>query len=204
MAAYFPSWYFGENGQKEYSKVFPFFDKFSDLMLESGYMHIQSTKPDTVATALRDSPVGLAAYILEKFSTWTNREYRNLPDGGLTKKFTMDELLTNIMIYWTSGNIASSQRFYKENMYQFMEFDKVIVPGYSSVVDTPHELARAPRKLVEHMHENLVQYSEFPRGGHFTAFEEPQLVCDDIRKFTKAVLKLEAEAEQKPNKKDEM
>ena len=63
---------------------------------------------------LNDSPVGLAAYILEKFSTWTNQSYKDLPDGGLTKHFTLDELLTNVMIYWTSGTITSSMRFYKE------------------------------------------------------------------------------------------
>ena len=67
-----------------------------------------------LAFGLNDSPVGLAAYILEKFCVWTNTEYLDLPDGGLTKKFTMDELLTNIMIYWTTGTIGSSVRFYKE------------------------------------------------------------------------------------------
>ena len=63
---------------------------------------------------MNDSPAGLAAYILEKFSTWTKKSWKELPDGGLTKKYTLDELLTNIMIYWTSGNIMPSQRFYKE------------------------------------------------------------------------------------------
>ena len=66
--------------------------------------------------ALNDSPVGLAAYILEKFSTWTHKDNVDLYDGGLTKKFTMDELLTNVMIYWLNGCITSSQRFYKENL----------------------------------------------------------------------------------------
>ncbi|XP_039980746.1 epoxide hydrolase 1 isoform X2 [Xiphias gladius] len=82
---------------------------------ESGYMHIQATKPDTVGRGLNDSPVGLAAYILEKFSTWTNCDFRNLADGGLTRKFSLDDLLTNVMIYWLSGCIISSMRFYKEN-----------------------------------------------------------------------------------------
>ncbi len=66
--------------------------------------------------ALSGSPIGLASYILEKFSTWTNPSYTDLPDGGLTKKFTMDELLTNIMVYWITDSITSSQRFYKENL----------------------------------------------------------------------------------------
>ncbi|KAJ1359106.1 hypothetical protein KIN20_017748 [Parelaphostrongylus tenuis] len=87
------------------------FEKFLTMIVESGYMHLQATKPDTVGTALNDSPIGLAAYILEKFSSWTNMENRALPDGGLTKKFSRDELLTIVMIYWLNGNIVSSQRF---------------------------------------------------------------------------------------------
>lgn len=66
--------------------------------------------------ALLNSPAGLAAYILEKFSTWTNDKFRLLEDGGLTNKFTMDELLTNVMVYYSSGSIVSSQRYYKENV----------------------------------------------------------------------------------------
>lgn len=65
-------------------------------------------------TGLRDSPVGLAAYILEKFSTWTNPEWKNLQDGGLTKKFTLDQLLDNVMIYWVTRSITTSQRLYSE------------------------------------------------------------------------------------------
>ena len=82
--------------------------KFSWLLEEMGYMWEQSTKPDTIAAALTDSPVGLAAYILEKFSTWA--EHTQFKDG---KGLTNDEVLTNIMIYWLSGNIGSSIRFYK-------------------------------------------------------------------------------------------
>lgn len=63
---------------------------------------------------LRDSPVGLAAYILEKFTTWTNPEWKNLEDGGLTKKFTLDQLLDNVMIYWVTRSITTSQRLYAE------------------------------------------------------------------------------------------
>jgi len=68
-----------------------------------------------------DSPVGLALYILEKFSTWTEPKWLNKADGGLTQKFTLDELLTNIMIYWVSNNVASSMRYYKENAGLLMD-----------------------------------------------------------------------------------
>ncbi len=76
-----------------------------------------------VGTALSSSPLGLAAYILEKFSTWTHKNNPDAVDGNLTKRFTLDELLTNIMIYWIDNSITSSQRFYKEN-FSFKERDQ--------------------------------------------------------------------------------
>ncbi|KAJ3606935.1 hypothetical protein NHX12_026451 [Muraenolepis orangiensis] len=98
-------------------RIYPCLEKMVvGPMSESGYMHIQGTKPDTAGRGLNDSPVGLAAYILEKFSTWTDKSFKNLEDGGLTRKFSLDDLLTNVMIYWTSGCIVSSMRFYKENL----------------------------------------------------------------------------------------
>ncbi|KAL0164878.1 hypothetical protein M9458_040631, partial [Cirrhinus mrigala] len=102
--------------EHDVKRLFPSMEKLViDAMRESGYMHIQSTKPDTAGRGLNDSPVGLAAYILEKFSTWTDPEFKKLEDGGLESKFSIDDLLTNVMIYWTSGCIISSMRFYKEN-----------------------------------------------------------------------------------------
>ncbi|XP_017463595.1 PREDICTED: epoxide hydrolase 1-like, partial [Rhagoletis zephyria] len=88
LAATAPSLLFGaEDAQREYSKMFPLGKKLGFMLEETGYFHIQATKPDTVAAGLVDSPVGLAAYILEKFSTWTNPQYRNEENGALTKKF---------------------------------------------------------------------------------------------------------------------
>jgi juvenile hormone epoxide hydrolase len=102
---------------KEYeNKVYPLSTFFSNLMLEMGYMHLQATKPDTVGVGLNDSPVGLAAYILEKFITWTNSEWKNLEDGGLTKKFTYTDLLDNVMIYWVTESITTSVRLYSETV----------------------------------------------------------------------------------------
>ena len=105
-----------DNPERDSLKLYPFMDKIYFMLRESGYMHLQSTKPDTIAAALIDSPVGLAAYILEKFSTWTDHNNVRKSDGGLTQKFTLDELLTNIMIYWTTNSIASSVRYYKESI----------------------------------------------------------------------------------------
>uniref|UniRef100_A0A9L0S2A2 Epoxide hydrolase n=1 Tax=Equus caballus TaxID=9796 RepID=A0A9L0S2A2_HORSE len=172
---------------KDVELMYPFKEKiFYSLMRESGYMHIQATKPDTVGCALNDSPVGLAAYILEKFSTWTKSEFRDLEDGGLERKFSLDDLLTNIMLYWTTGSITSSQRFYKENLGQgYMahkhERMKVYVPtGFAAF---PCELLHAPENWVKFKYPKLISYSYMPRGGHFAAFEEPQLLAQDIRKF---------------------
>lgn len=117
FAQTFPSLFFSaETREQEYSKLFPLKDRIFFILEEFGYFHLQATKPDTIGAALVDSPVGLAAYILEKFSTATNAAYRDRDDGGLTEKFTLDELLTNVMIYWTSGNVVSGLRFYKENI----------------------------------------------------------------------------------------
>uniref|UniRef100_G1RTU8 Epoxide hydrolase n=1 Tax=Nomascus leucogenys TaxID=61853 RepID=G1RTU8_NOMLE len=139
-----------------------------------------------LGSALNDSPVGLAAYILEKFSTWTNTEFRYLEDGGLERKFSLDDLLTNVMLYWTTGTIVSSQRFYKENlgqgwMTQKHERMKVYVPtGFSAF---PSELLHAPEKWVRFKYPKLISYSYMVRGGHFAALEEPELLAQDIRKF---------------------
>jgi len=79
------------------------------------------------AAGLNDSPAGLAAYIVEKFSTWTNTDNRNCPDGCITKYFTLDEVLTNVMIYWVNGNIGSSMRFYKEyfSSAEILQWDRL-------------------------------------------------------------------------------
>uniref|UniRef100_A0A8C6QPQ9 Epoxide hydrolase n=1 Tax=Nannospalax galili TaxID=1026970 RepID=A0A8C6QPQ9_NANGA len=173
--------------ERDIELLYPLKEKiFFTIMRESGYFHIQATKPDTVGCALNDSPVGLAAYILEKFSTWTKPEYRDLEDGGLERKFTLDDLLTNIMIYWTTGTIVSSQRFYKENLGQGImvhrhEGMKVFVPmGYAAF---PCELLHAPEKWVKVKYPKLISYSYMERGGHFAAFEEPRLLAQDIHKF---------------------
>lgn len=216
FASIAPRVYFGgatkADSLHEYSKAFPFGEKFGFLLQESGYFHIQATKPDTIGAALVDSPVGLAAWILEKFSTWTDKDNRAKEDGGLPgPKFTLDDLLTNVMIYWTSGNIASSQRYYKETVGGLLDFmsakvDRVPV----GVIDPPNEITRTPRKLVEPYYDHLLQYTELPRGGHFTAFEEPELVVDDLRTFVESAVQFHKQKEEellkktKKSKKTEM
>ncbi len=142
---------------------------------ELGYFQIQSTKPMTVGYALSDSPAGLAAWIVEKFRTWSDS------DGDVEKRFTKDELLTNVTIYWVTGTAASSARIYFENRIDGGLQRRVEVPF--ACARFPREIfAIAPRKWIEAQY-NLVQLTDMPRGGHFAAMEEPDLLVQDVRTF---------------------
>ncbi|XP_077442733.1 epoxide hydrolase 1 [Stigmatopora argus] len=175
-------------------RLYPCMEKLLvESIKESGYMHIQATKPDTVGRGLNDSPVGLAAYMLEKFSTWTSQDFRNLEDGGLTRKFSLDDLLTNVMIYWTSGCMIPSMRFYKEN---FSRLDsphiKIPVSVPTGFACFPNELMHTPKMWVRQKFHNLLTYTYMARGGHFAAMEEPQLMVEDIKNFIKKVENMKA------------
>ncbi|GBM32185.1 Epoxide hydrolase 1 [Araneus ventricosus] len=135
-----------------------------------------------IGCALADSPVGLAAYILEKFSTWTDRGNLTATDGNLTKKFSLDELLTIIMIYWVNNNFTASSRFYKENIGNIIP-EKIPLSAPSGIALFPNDIIMVPRWLMSRSVTNLVSYTVMPRGGHFAAFEEPQLMADDIWNF---------------------
>lgn len=101
--------------EKKYeNKMYPLSTKWKEFLASSGYFHIQATTPDTLGAALSDSPIGLAAYILEKFSLGTDRNNKKKLDAGLLEKFTFDELLDNVMIYWVSDSITTSMRLYLE------------------------------------------------------------------------------------------
>ncbi|XP_051908650.1 epoxide hydrolase 1 [Hippocampus zosterae] len=192
LGRHFPK-LFGFTGV-DLERLYPSMQKIVvESIKESGYMHIQATKPDTAGRGLNDSPVGLAAYILEKFSTWTSKDFRNLEDGGLTRKFCLDDLLTNVMIYWTSGCIIPSMRFYKEN---FSRLDSphttmpVTVPaGFACF---PNELMHTPQLWVRQKFHKLLTYTHMARGGHFAAMEEPRLMAEDINNFIKKVEKRKA------------
>lgn len=191
LGRYLP-WLVGMTSE-DVKRVYPYFEKNVYAMLrESGYLHIQATKPDTVGSALNDSPAGLAAYILEKFSTWTNPDYRELEDGGLNRKYSLDDLLTNVMIYWVSGSITSSMRFYKENFSRdFQNNPAAKTPVYvpTGIAAFPCELVHTPKVWAKGRFKNIVTYNYMPRGGHFGAFEEPELLARDIQQFVSKVEK---------------
>ncbi|MCZ6465553.1 MAG: alpha/beta fold hydrolase [Proteobacteria bacterium] len=144
---------------------------------ETGYQKIQGSKPQTLGFALMDSPTGLAAWILEKFRTWSDC------GGDVESVYTLDELLANITVYWVTGTITSSTRLYYEvtkgGRVGFIG-NKVQVP--TGVARFPKEIMRFPRKWVEN-HYNVTHWTDMPRGGHFAAMEQPALFVEDVRKF---------------------
>ena len=139
-----------------------------------GYFHIQSTKPQTLAYALNDSPVGLAGWIVEKFRAWSDC------DGEVERSFTKDELLTNIALYWFTSTPGSSARIYYETMHSEQDTSRVEVP--TGAVIFPAELIKAPRRWAESAY-NIVHWSEMKKGGHFAAMEVPELFVQDVRAF---------------------
>uniref|UniRef100_A0A1B0CI09 Epoxide hydrolase n=2 Tax=Lutzomyia longipalpis TaxID=7200 RepID=A0A1B0CI09_LUTLO len=178
---------------------YPFWSKFGFILEESGYMHIQCTKPDTIGTTLTGNPVGLAAYILEKFSTWTNSEYRNLPDGGLSKRFTMDAMLDNVMIYYLTNSITTSQRLYSEAFtYKQMglNLDRVPTPVPTGCARFKHDLSHTIDWILKDKFPNLVHSTYHPDGGHFAAMEVPDVMYKDLMDFIK---KVQNAGKTKPN-----
>jgi pimeloyl-ACP methyl ester carboxylesterase len=147
------------------------------LQTDGGYGQVQATKPQTLALGLNDSPVGLASWIIEKFHDWSDC------DGEVEKRFSKDELLTNVMIYWVTQTIHSSIRLYYEGRRRPLHFNKgetVQVP--CAVARFKKEAPFPPREWVERGY-NVQRWTEFSRGGHFAAMEEPDLLAADIRTF---------------------
>ena len=144
---------------------------------EGGYSHIQGTKPQTLSYGLNDSPAGLAAWIVEKYRTWSDC------GGDVESRYTKDELLTTVTLYWITETIGSSVRMYKENQSSVWEMaagEKVATPAGMAMF--PQEIARPPREWAERSYD-VRRWSEMPRGGHFAALEEPELLAQEIREF---------------------
>jgi pimeloyl-ACP methyl ester carboxylesterase len=144
---------------------------------EGGYEHLQSTKPQTVAYALTDSPVGLAAWLLEKMVSWSDC------NGDVETVFSKDEILTVVSIYWFTRTIDSSIRLYyetSENPWVLPSTGRIETPTAISVF--PKELSVPPRDWAERIY-NVQQWTQLPRGGHFAAAEQPDVLVNDIRRF---------------------
>jgi pimeloyl-ACP methyl ester carboxylesterase len=152
---------------------------------DSGYSKEHATRPQTVGYGLVDSPVALCAWIVEKFWAWTDH------DGHLEDVLTRDQLLDNLMLYWLPGTGASAARLYWESIRQVDEWisgrvvDTVTVPTGCSIF--PKELQRPSRRWAERRFLDIRYWSEPERGGHFAAFEQPELFVDEVRAFFRLV-----------------
>ena len=148
---------------------------------EGAYIHQQKTKPLTLAYGLNDSPVGLLAWIVEKMYGWSEC------NGNIESVFTKDELLANVSLYWFTETIHSSIRLYNENSKVPLHFSK------NDFVHTPVGIARfhkeepfPARKFIERGY-NIQHWTDFPKGGHFAAMEQPALLANDIMQFAKTL-----------------
>nr|Q6U6J0.1 RecName: Full=Juvenile hormone epoxide hydrolase; Short=bommo-JHEH [Bombyx mori]AAQ87024.1 juvenile hormone epoxide hydrolase [Bombyx mori] len=167
------------------NRLYPLSEKYSTLLEELGYMHIQATKPDTVGIGLTDSPAGLLAYILEKFSTWTNPDLRSKEDGGLSYRWTKDQLIDNLMLYWSTKSIVTSMRLYAESFssrHFDLKLDEIQVQVPTWVLQAKHELAYQPPCILKLKYTKLVNASVIEDGGHFLAFELPEIFAKDVLK----------------------
>ena len=142
----------------------------------NGYGQIQATRPQTLGYGLNDSPVGLMAWIVEKWWQWSDDH------GDIESRFTKDELLTNVMIYWVTGTINSSIRYYYENRKLMMSKPVAQVKVPTGVAVFPAQSMNAPREAAERNY-NIARWTEMPQGGHFAAMEEPALLVSDVREF---------------------
>ena len=139
---------------------------------DSGYSKQQSTRPQTIGYALVDSPVALAAWILEKVFYWTDN------DGSPWDALSMDQVIDDVMLYWLPATGASAARLYWESFADFGD-GKVIIPAGASAF--PKEILPAPREWVERTLTNLVYWNEVEKGGHFAAWEQPELFARELR-----------------------
>jgi pimeloyl-ACP methyl ester carboxylesterase len=151
--------------------------------VEDGYSLEHSTRPQTIGYGLVDSPAALCAWIVEKFRAWSDWERRT---------FTRDDLLDNLMLYWLPATGASSARLYWESFKAVQErftggtTDLVTVPTGCTVF--PKEIPRPSRRWAERRFTDIRYWSEPDRGGHFAAFEQPDLFTAEVRACFAAVL----------------
>ena len=146
---------------------------------EAGYNAIQETRPQTLAYGLHDSPVGLAAWIVEKWRAWTN------PAGDVERYFSRDLLLANVTLYWVSETANAANRSYYERAREPRSItERIAVP--TGVALSTEAVQRTPRERAERGYADIRRWTEFDRGGHFMAAEEPALLAAELREFFRA------------------
>lgn len=146
---------------------------------ETGYMALQTTKPQTPAVALNDSPAGLLAWIVEKRRRWSDS------GGAVERRFSKDELIDTVMLYWATASYHTSARFYFEGAHDPWRpsHDRMpVVEAPVAIPLFPAELTKPARRWAERYY-NLQRWTVMPAGGHFAAMEEPEALVSDIRAF---------------------
>jgi pimeloyl-ACP methyl ester carboxylesterase len=156
---------------------------------ETGYSHQQQTRPQTLGVALTDSPVGAAAWILEKCGKWADLPTTATGDPDLWSRFTEEQLLTNIMLYVGPSTMVTATWIYHgrrlEGSGAFPAGTRIQVPMAFAAFPDP-VFAPPPRSYVEKTF-NVVQWTDMPAGGHFAAWEQPALMLADVRRFVAAL-----------------
>ena len=156
-----------------------------DQIMQEGYRTQQATKPQTLSYAMMDSPVGVAAWILEKFYSWSD-----IKNNNIESVYSKDILLTNIMVYLVSNTFNTSSWIYfgrREEGGRFFpkDFHRIEVP--TGVAIFPKEMSEwPPRSYVERIF-NIKHWTKMPNGGHFAALEQPELLVNDIRVFAQTL-----------------
>ncbi|WP_419728983.1 epoxide hydrolase family protein [Lichenicola sp.] len=144
---------------------------------EGGYQAIQTSRPQTLAFGLADSPTGLASWIVDKFRAWSDCR------GDVLSVFPAETLVDNLMVYWTTNTIASSNRYYYEAVHHRPRLrPETYVRPPTAIAIWPRDVALPPREMAERLY-NVRRYTVFPRGGHCPAWEAPELYADDLRQF---------------------
>ena len=138
-----------------------------------GYFREQATRPQTVGYGLADSPAGQAAWIYEKFQAWTDNK------GNPEDELSRDQMLDDISLYWFTNSAASSARIYWEDKNANFAGGRLDLPVAATVF--PHEIFRAPKSWAEQTYPHLIYWNEVDRGGHFAAFEQPELFTREMR-----------------------
>jgi pimeloyl-ACP methyl ester carboxylesterase len=158
---------------------------------DGAYALIQGTRPGTLAQALKDSPTGLAAWIVDKFHAWSDC------GGDVENRFTKDELLTNVMVYWLTDTIGSSfLPYYDFTNAGVLTWMAEAFKKWIGSSDVPTGFARFPKDISDPPREwaerffDVQRWTEMPRGGHFAAMEEPELFVEDVRAFFRPLREL--------------
>ena len=178
--AHFPS--VAQRDALDDPEVRAFFDRLSDeAPAMSGYAHLQGTRPDTLAAALNDSPIGLMAYLVEKLAEWSDT-----PDEprGVEERISRERIITEATVYWATQTIGTSFRPYFEADYAAVEIPRVDVPAAVFVQRHEHDY---PEALARDFYRDLRRFERLSEGGHFAVAEVPEVMAERMRWFLREI-----------------